>query len=177
MTETGKEYSQALFSLAREGDAEAEILQGLKLVQKVFASTPDFALFLKAPSIAKDIRLSTIEKVFEGSLHKDLISVLSLLTKNGEIGLLDDLADHYERLYNNSQRLVHTVIKSAVELTSEQKNNLENQLKKSFSENLETEYIIDSSLLGGVRVEADGMVLDKSLKHRLKIIKEEVMGK
>jgi F-type H+-transporting ATPase subunit delta len=59
-----------------------------------------------------------------------------------------------------------------VELTPEQKEKLREKLQKRFGRKMVLECEVDPALLGGIRVETDGRVLDGTLAARLKEIKE-----
>ena len=52
-------------------------------------------------------------------------------------------------------------------------NVLEEKLSSSFAR-VETEYDVDPSLIGGLTVEIDGRLIDGSLRHRLRDIKDVI---
>ena len=61
---------------------------------------------------------------------------------------------------------------SALELTEEEKTKLSSGLEKRFRSTVEAEYVIDESLIGGILIEADGKVIDGSVRTRLRDIKD-----
>ena len=172
MTETSKEYAVALFELAKENGNEKEILDGLTLAREVFDSTPELELFLKSPAISRQTRLDTVQSAFGEDVPEHVTSFICLLAESGNSGLLPSCADEYAKLYEISNRVTHAVVKSAVELTDEEKTLLAARLEAMNGTKFELKYEIDTSLIGGITVEADGMILDGSLRRRLQTIKE-----
>ncbi len=172
MKQTSKEYAIALFRVARETHTEDEILKGLRFVKEVFEMTPDYYAFLTSPSISKNERLKSIDKAFGADTAEYVVSFVCLLCEHKAIDLLNECIEEYEWLYNQSQNLMHAVVTSAVELTDDEKQRLTAKLERISGHKVETQYNINSALLGGLTVEMDGYYLDGSLKNRLKTIKE-----
>ena len=58
------------------------------------------------------------------------------------------------------------------ELTKEEAEKLQNRLEARFHRKMDMVCTVDPALIGGIRVETEGRVLDGSLKARLQEIKE-----
>jgi F-type H+-transporting ATPase subunit delta len=61
---------------------------------------------------------------------------------------------------------------TAVPLTKEEAEKLQNRLEARFHRKMDMVCTVDPALIGGIRVETEGRVLDGSLKARLQEIKE-----
>ena len=59
-----------------------------------------------------------------------------------------------------------------IELSEDEKNRLVSKLEKTSGKNVNAEFVVDQSILGGIIVETDGKILDGSLKYKLKDVKE-----
>ena len=88
--------------------------------------------------------------------------------------MLSDAEITFEALYDESQRTINVRVKSAVSLSDDQKARLQEKLEQKYKCRVDTQYIIDTTLLGGVIVEADDTVIDGSLRHRIGQIKEVI---
>ena len=172
MTGTAKEYAVALFELARENGTEADISRGLGLVKQVLEQTPDMTAFLLSPGISEKVKTETIEKAFGGSVPEYVCSFLCLLSSHNEAYMLEECISEYDKLFSEEKNLVHAVVTSVVELSEAEKQALALKLKKINNTKIEMEYRIDPSLIGGVVIEMDGVILDGSLGRRLKALKE-----
>ena len=161
MTEMSKEYASALFSLAREVHAEDEILDELKVVAKLMEDNPEILEFLAAPNISKRERCGALKKALDGQVHEYVLSFLQLLCDRERIRLLGECVEEFA-----------AKVESAVALTEEETRRLKRALEKRTGRTIRLECRVDESLLGGLVVTLGGEVLDGSLKHRLKEIRE-----
>lgn len=172
MTEIGKEYGTALFLLACEQNKKSEYGEALKTVRKVFESEPDYLVFLASPSIPKSERLSALEEAFSKKIPAYVLFYLQLLCEKGRIDCFFESVNEYLALVDASEHISNACVTSAVELTDAEKEKLQNKLESMYHGEVRTTYCVDNSLLGGLIVEVDGKVLDGSLRHRLRQVKE-----
>ena len=167
-----KEYGTALFSLAMESGNEAAFAEALDEVIKVFDDNPAYIDFLSAPNIPQSERLSAIRQAFSEAVPAQVVSFLQLLCQNNRMHLLHDCAKAYKNLYAASAQVSEARVTSAVALSEEEKDALIHSLEKKCGHAVSPQFEFDKTLLGGVVVEIDGNVLDGSLRHRLREIKD-----
>ena len=176
MAEIEKEYGEALFTLGLETDKLEEISQGLSLIEKVFESTPEYAELLSSPSVSKKERLDSIEATFSQDVPEYVLSFLCVLCEHGRIARFSECTEIFQQLYREKNKVSEAKVTSAVPLTDEQREQLKVKLENKVGHTVELICSVDNTLLGGMKVELDGLCFDGSLSHRLKTIKE-VMGK
>lgn len=174
MTATGNNYSQALFMLAREENSVDEFYQGLMIVKGIFDENPEYLLFLSTPSISKSERTAALFEAFSGRINDHIISFLQLLCEHGKAESFDECVVEYERLREWASGTVEAVVKTAIELTEEQKSQLVLALNKRTGKNVTLKTVIQPDLLGGVQIELDGQFLDGSVKNNLKRAREVI---
>jgi len=174
MALASKEYAIALFGLAAECGLEEEISKGLSFVREVFDETPGLDSFLRSPGISKAVRLQTLRDAFEKEVPEYVMSFLCILCENGEVEMLAECIDEYEKLYFESKNVAYAAATSAVPLTDAEKVSLREKLEKKTGKKVVIEYTLDSELLGGVVIEMDGMTIDGSLRRRLQTMKEVI---
>lgn len=172
MKETSKDYAVALFNLARETKSEETVLSGLMLAKEVFSETSGMIAFLRSPAIAKEAKRRALKEAFESEVHEYVFSFLALATERGDADVLEEAIEAYEALYHAEKKLATARVVSATELTAEEKEALCAALSKKSGKQVLAEYVIDPTLLGGLVVEMDGVVLDGSLSRRLKTLKD-----
>lgn len=175
MRATSKEYSAALFSLARETHSEKEMLDELRFIESVFADTPGYAAFLASPAIPRSERIASVQQAFEGTLSEYVMSFLSLLCEHGNAELLGGCVAEYEKQYNRSAGLAGAEVVSAVAMNDDQKRRLREKLETVSGCQLNIRWKTDPALLGGVTVDIEGLRMDGSLRTKLKNIRK-VMG-
>ncbi len=176
MTDIAKEYGAALFILACEENAKQEYFEAIEKVRAIMDAEPEYELLLSSPGIPLRERLSVISRVFEDTVPPHVLSYMQLLCEKGRMACLLSSFDEYEALLLNSQRIATAKVTSATELSEKQKQRLKEKLEKTCACQVNTEYFIDESLLGGLIVEIDGKIMDKSLRRELRELKD-VMNK
>ena len=174
MNNVAQEYGTALFMLASEEEKVATYREGLALLKRAFEEEDEYLTFISSPSIPLTQRLASITEVFSGKLEENLLSFLLLLCEKNRLNCFFEAEKTFEALYDESQRTLNLKVKSAVPFTDEQKSKLEEKLEAKYGCKVDTQYIIDTTLLGGVIIEADDIVIDGSLRHRMHEIKEVI---
>lgn len=174
MSEKSKQYAAALFEVCREKNCEDEVYNGMVLAGGVFRNVPEFVPFLRSPAINLSTRLNTLDETFKDDVHEYVLSFLALLCRQGEADIFPECVKDYEEILTYSKNTCHAKVTSAVALSNEQKSRLEEKLIKKIKKNIEVDYVVDPSLLGGVTVETDGELMDGSIKRRLQTIKEVI---
>lgn len=174
MTEIGKEYGTALFMLALENGEQKKYAESLEIVKRAFDEDPLYSEMLSSPSIPLAERLGAIEKAFGELVPEYVLSYLKLLCEKGRIPSFAESVIAYKELLAVSERVVDVKVSSAVELTEEEKQKLITKLEETHKVKVCAEYHIDETLLGGLKIEFDGVVMDGSLRHRLYDIKEVI---
>lgn len=176
MTEISKEYAEALFALAREEGKEAEFLAALRAINDEFLAFPEYSALLSAPNIPAEERRGLMEQAFAASVPEYVLSCVELLMDKGRLNLLGECLKEYEKLYQALCAMSKARVVSAVALTEDEKKALIAKLEKMTRRQVEASYEIDAAILGGVIVHLDDKVLDGSVRHKLKELKE-VIGK
>lgn len=172
MTQTGREYAEALFRLARETNEEQEVLDSLSEVGRFFREYPEYTDFLASPNIPKKERTEAFEKAFAGKISEYVLFFVQLLCDKGHIRAFDDCVKEYKALYRASRNISEATVESAVPLTEEEKSKLKKKFEAMTGNSVVLTCRTDASVLGGIIVHIDGKILDGSLKHRLMKMKE-----
>ena len=174
MNDLGKEYGTALFSLAAENDKKEEYFDCLQKILKVFAQNGEYVSFLSSKSIPKQERIKCVDEVFGEDIGEYVLSFLKLLIEKGEISSFFEAEKTYSDLFKASKHILSVTVKSAVELSQEQRQSLKQKLEKKYGCKTQIDYKIVPELLGGIVVETSDNVLDGSIISGLQQLKEVI---
>lgn len=174
MNDVCREYSEALFSLAVEDGLECEYINVLNVFRAEVQKEPKFTELLASPCIPLIEKKQVVDAVFDGgdAVEKNISSFLKLLCETGHIRELFDMIDETLNLLRLSLGISTAKVISAVELTRNEKDKLSENLEKKLGHRVELDCMVDKSLIGGIIVEADGKVIDGSIRYKLQNIKE-----
>jgi F-type H+-transporting ATPase subunit delta len=109
-----------------------------------------------------------------GQLDRGKIGVIvqSLVTKRPRH--LVDILQQYKRLLRLEIEKRHAKIESATELAPQAAANILDRLKKKYGADLTSEFAVDPTLLGGVRVRVGSDVWDGTLRNRLERLQQQL---
>ena len=175
MAELSKEYASALFSLACEKELLGEIKSNIEEIKTLLDQNKGYLDILSSPALTISNRHSLIDEAF-GNKNEYVVSFLKLLCDNGYISSLNECINDFFALVKELENRDVAKIYYAFELTSEQKEKLVKKLMGITKKEIDPIYIEDKDLIGGIKIELDGRVLDGSLSSRLNNIKG-VIGK
>ena len=168
-------YAQAVFEVAQENDALAELSESLA-ASRVLLEDGQVVGFLAAPSLTDKERLEFLQDLFAsavgegsvfagGSVHGT--NFLRLLLENGRVVVLPEIAEQFEALRAKVENTVDAVITSAVPLSETQQREMAATLRERFGRDVNITTEIDEDLIGGAVIRAGDVVIDGSLRARL----------
>lgn len=172
MNDVFTDYAQALFSLGLERGNEKLYFEELAIIGSLFKEQPEYSELLCSPAIANDEKFKCLDDAFKGRLSEDLVNFLKLLTQKKRISGIESCIEEYGRLLNEYESTAEAYVKSAVELSEEEKKKISDKISKLIGKKVKLNLAVDKGLIGGVVIEVDGKILDGSVKQKLRDIKE-----
>ena len=172
MNHTSREYAEALFELAMEADKTPAYAEGLSLVEEALAENPGFLNLLASPAVSREERMNALSQVFQGMIPMEELLLLRMMVSRGHAREIRDMIACYRDLEREHRGESLAAVTTAVPLTDAEKDTLRQKLEKKFGRRMILDCRVDPSLLGGIRVETEGRVLDGSIRSRLQEIKE-----
>ncbi len=168
-------YAQAVFDVAQENNALAELSESLMAAAVLF-DDGQVAAFLARPSLNNEQRLEFLQGLFAkvvgdgsvfagGSLHGT--NFIKLLLEYRRVAVLPEISEHFEELKAKVENTVDAVVTSATELSESQVSVIAAALKKRLGSDVNVETEIDENLIGGAVIRAGDVVIDGSLRARL----------
>ena len=160
-------YADAVLSVARAEGAQGQVEDELSRFATVLRGSDELQTTLADSAIDVERRLGIAEDLLEGRAHAATAAVVSMVVGAGRGGELVEIIDAaIDRAAAGRNRRVARV-RSAVELTSEQRSRLAEAIKASAGLDVEIAVIVDPSVVGGAITEIGDDVIDGSVRSRL----------
>ena len=172
MTTTSREYAEALFQLAAQDNLIRETSDGVVTVESALLQMPEYRALLASPAIGKAERLAALDQAFRGKIPDILLAILRMMVSRGQMSAFSGMVRDYEELAREYRGEAVAVVTSAVPLTEAQTVALRQKLEKKLGQKITIQCREDPALIGGLRVEVDGRVIDGSIRNKLEEIKE-----
>jgi F-type H+-transporting ATPase subunit delta len=110
----------------------------------------------------------------DGQLDRGKIASLiqSLIAKKPRRYI--DILQNYKRLLRLEIEKRHAAIESASELSPQTSSKILAKLKKKYGDDLTADFVVDPTLLGGMRVRVGSDVWDGSVRNRLQRLQQQL---
>ena len=165
-------YAQAAYETATD-----VWLRALTALQASLESTPGALSGLRDPGLDLASKQALAAPLLPADAPLEVRNFLSVLLSRNDIGLLPQIVEQFRRLAIHGPRTQIVHVTSAVALNDEEKSALAGKLAAQFGPNLEFDYKVDSSLLGGLIVRAGDRVIDGSVAGKLKALRENLASR
>ncbi len=170
----GSRYAEALFEIAREQGKIDQLEEELRAVNQVVSGSRELQKVLYHPQIAPEEKKSILKSIFAERVSEITANFLYLLVDHKREAFLKDIVAYFTEMANRARNLAQAQIVSAVELTGEEKKQLNDVLEKISGKKIRAEYSVDSSLIGGVVVRIGDRVIDGSVRAKLANLREHL---
>lgn len=165
-------YAEAFFLLAQEENRTQEYLTALYEICAVLKENPEYSVFLSSYSVSKEKRIEAVESAFSGRLPERAVSFLCILCEKRKVNEIEEITAEYEKMYFAQENISKAIITGAYPFDEEQKKKVKSQLEKLCGHRVIAEFYVDKTLLGGVKAEIDGKIIDSSVRNQLNKLRE-----
>ena len=168
----GGRYAQALFDLAKDQNATAQVEADLKSLKGALADSRDLRILLESPAFSADDKSKGLAAIANSAgLHPTTKKFLGLLSANGRAVALSAVIAAFEKLAADARGEVQAQVTTAVPLTSAQAKGLAQALRQALGKDPLIETRVDPAILGGVKVRVGSRLFDASLRAKLDSLK------
>ncbi|EKE00554.1 MAG: F0F1 ATP synthase subunit delta [uncultured bacterium] len=169
---TVQPYTKAIFALALRDQKFAEWQTTLNLLALIAAECKKRAL-LNNPRVGCKREL---EFFYDAAKNFPIAyNLVRVLAKHKKLEILPNIASGYQKLLLEHQKILEAQITTTRELTPAQKEKLTKALQKRYQQQISLQCQIDDKLIGGVRINIDGQVIDGSIRGMLYRLKQSLL--
>ncbi|TYZ69074.1 hypothetical protein PybrP1_008452 [[Pythium] brassicae (nom. inval.)] len=163
-------YANALYSVAAKQNVLEAVEKELLTIEATIAKEPNFASFLKDPTIARASKKEDISKVMEqGKFSKPVAGLFEVLAENGRLPDAVGVIASYKQLMGAFRGEVQAKVTSADPLSKAQLDQVKKALGARIGkgETLLLEAVVDPDILGGLKVQIGNYFIDLSLSTKI----------
>lgn len=157
-------YARAAVSLAREQGRLSAWSDALGFAATI-AADESVASLLTSPSMNADAAIALLSP--EGPVDEDFLQFLRVLTANGRLPLLPEIATLFEQARAEAEKVVNVRITSASAMDAEQVETITAALRRRFGSEIALTQAVDPALIGGAIIDAGDVVIDGSVRGKL----------
>lgn len=153
-----------------------QALSELIAMNDLMGASKEFESLLVNPLFTHDERTNVIKQLAgKLKLSDYIVKFILHLSEVGVIKALPEIIRMATSLYLEKKKKAKAIVMTPLPVTKEQESKLRASLKKITDRELDIEYAIDPSLLGGVLVRIGSTMYDTSIKGQLRLLKDELI--
>ena len=173
---TSKSYAMALYELSRENSELDKAEEGMKSLNKLLDESSDFREMILSPTVTKEDKKNVIYAIAEqNNFSKILKKFLGFLTIKNRLFFLRKIIDSFLNLVSNSKGELKAKLISSKKLSIVEQENIRSELSKDFKFPLNIGYEHDPDLIAGLIIQIGSVMIDTSIKTKLKKLEKNLL--
>jgi F-type H+-transporting ATPase subunit delta len=164
-------YAGVAFETALKG-----WIEGLGAVIAAFSRNPNLRNQLADPGKSFQAKEAMLQGLLPQDTPNPARNFLLAMVANGDISLLDEVFDELNQMAaaGGGPRPTVAEVTSAIELTGEERQAIQNRLVDQFGPNLEFRFKVDEGILGGLIIRVGDKLMDISLASRMAALRQSL---
>jgi F-type H+-transporting ATPase subunit delta len=177
-TETSDRYAKAAFELAQENNEIENLENEIKDLSNFYDTDSEFVNFIMNPTQSIENQLNVIKKISEiMKFSKTLKNFLSLLVVKRRIFFLKKIMKSFLNLTAIKRGELSAKLISSKNLSNEELKEISSELSKVINSEINFDYKMDQSLIGGFKMQIGSLMIDTSIKNKLKKYEQLMLEK
>ena len=166
-----RKYACAFLNIFHQSLSRQDVPKIKKLLDSL-SEKKGINLFFKLGLISSQVKIDAIKQELKKyKLGYPWGNLVTALVKHKRVFLFPMVLFYIERFYLDFVGLVEWRVSSSYLLDSEQKKTLEKFLAEKTKKEVECEYIVDSDLVAGIRMQSNNLLWEHSVRKKLRNLK------
>ena len=168
-SETANRYSLALYELAEENSEVAVVEKNINELLETYNTNEELKNFIKNPTQSQSNHLAVLNKISTViNLSEIVKTFLSILVQKRRIFFLNVISKNFLLLSSKKRGELKASLISSKSLNNDELNNLNAEISKVLGTVINLDYKVDESLIGGLKIQVGSLMIDTSIKNKLK---------
>ncbi|HJQ54458.1 MAG TPA: F0F1 ATP synthase subunit delta [Gemmatimonadaceae bacterium] len=172
----GRNYAEALLTLARKSDSVEEWGALLDAIAAGMREDPTLRAFLESPKLSASHKIEILEKALGRRVPPVFLRFIETVINKRRQMLIPEIASEYRLLIDEAENRVHAMVTVATEPTEPERDALARQLTRLFGKRVVPHISLNPAILGGVIVKVGDTVMDGSVRKRLSMLRQRMLA-
>jgi len=170
-------YSLALYELAEENNSVQEIEDQSFALIKLIDESKDFEIIIRNPTNKKEDQINVMNIISKHySINILLKKFLCFLVEKRRLFFLQNILKNFIDICSQKRGEVKARLIAAKQLNDNEVNKIKDELSKDFINKIKLDYKHDPSLIGGLIIQVGSVMIDTSIKSKLKKLENKMIG-
>jgi len=173
---TSKSYALALYELAQENSELNKVEDGMSGIKALLGKSSDFKEMILNPTLTKEEKNKVIIKIVDQySFCQTLKKFLGFLTIKNRLFFLGRIIDSFLNIVSINKGELKAKLVSSKQLSKKELENIQNELSKDFKSSIKVDYKYDPNLIAGLIIQVGSVMVDTSIKSKLKQLEKNMV--
>ena len=173
---TSKRYALALYELSKEKSELEKTENEIINLKELLNTSVDFKNMISNPTISKQERIKAILKIAEYfHFSQTLKNFLGFITIKNRLFFLGRIIDSFLNIASINKGELKAKLVSSKQLSKKELENIQNELSKDFKSSIKVDYIYDPTLVAGLIIQVGSVMVDTSIKSKLKQLEKKML--
>lgn len=171
-SETIETLARVLFELATSSDVVDAVDSDLASVVASVRGHVDLRQALTDTGLPADKKRDIMRDIFGESATPESLAIVTLMVERGMTDQLGDLARLFSEIAEAERGVVVAEVTTAIELDEALRAKLVKQISTAIGRPVSLRERVDESILGGIRINVAGRVLDGTVRSQLDSVRQ-----
>jgi F-type H+-transporting ATPase subunit delta len=158
-----------LYELANDNLELETVENNVNELLDIYSTSKELKNFIKNPTQSQSTQLEILNKIsMQMKLSKVIQNFLGVLVTKRRIFYIKKIFLNFLSLASKQRGELKASLVSSKNLTSEELENLSKDLSKTMGAPIAFDYKVDENLIGGLKMQIGSLMIDTSIKNKLK---------
>ena len=171
--ETAERYALALFEVSNEkSELDSNENNATKLLE-IYNGNLEFKNFIKNPTNHLETQKKVLNEISKTlNFSNNLKNFLNLIIEKRRIFFLDKILKKFISLCSRGSGKINALLTSSKKHSKEEIEDISKQISNSIGSEVELTFNVNQDLIGGIKLQVGSMLIDTSIKNKLKKFKQ-----
>jgi len=167
IAEIGQLYAAAFFELARDSQQVETVRDDMSKLAQVVAGEQEFLTMSMSPYFSRETKGQLLQTVFAGHIAGLTMDFLQVVNKHNRMAYLPLIVEEYEKLRDTYVGCNRIEVTFAKEMGESALAKFTEEIKAALKSEVKLTVRVDPSIIGGVILRRDDMIVDNTVKREL----------
>jgi len=173
---TSESYALALYELSKESSELDKVEKNMKSLNNLINVNSEFKETISNPTIAKEDKKNVISAIAEqNNFSQTLKKFLGFVAIKNRLFFLGTIIESFLNLVSNNKGELKAKLISSKKLSIEEQKNIQKELSVDFKSSLNIDYQYDPDLVAGLIIQIGSVMVDTSIKTKLKKLEKNML--
>ena len=173
---TSTSYAVALYELSKENAEIDNVEIGMKSLKKLLGTSSDFKEMILSPIVTKENKKNVVITIADqNNFSSTLKKFLGFVAIKNRLFFLEKIIDSFLNLVSNNKGELKAKLVTSKALSNQEQTNIQKELSKDLKSPLNIDFKHDPNLIAGVIMQIGSVMIDTSIKTKLKKLEKNML--